>query len=107
MRPSWLVAALFVSCSQGSPAPPALTVAAGSPVADPPPVSMQLEPVNCSLATGYRGSVSGLPVFARLASEGARLHGRYFYERTGSDISLEGSLSDQGDLHLVEGDAAA
>jgi hypothetical protein len=49
----------------------------------------------------------GLPVFARLAREGTRVWGRYFYESKGIDLAVEGSLSDDGSLHLVEGDAAA
>ena len=58
------------------------------------------------MAAGYRGVVLGLPVFARLAVDGSRVHGRYFYERTGIDLPLHGSLAPDGAVHLVEGSAA-
>ena len=54
-----------------------------------------------------RGAWRDNPVFARLGLNGARLHGRYFYERIGVDIALEGSLAPDGALSLVEGPSGA
>jgi hypothetical protein len=42
-------------------------------------------------------------VFARLGLDGARLHGRYLYERIGKDIALEGTAQTSGAVHFVEG----
>jgi hypothetical protein len=61
--------------------------------------------VPCSLSGSYRGEVLGAPVFARLVQEGKRVHGRYFYDRVGIDIALEGTI-DQDTFTLREGDAA-
>jgi hypothetical protein len=46
-------------------------------------------------------------VFARLGVDGARLHGRYFYEQVGVDIALDGSVTPAGAVHLVEGNPRA
>ncbi len=108
MRLSWVVVALLLSCSRESRAPGvSLVVASGSPTTEPPAPPSPPEPIACPIAAGYRGRVMGLPVFARVAREGTRLSGRYFYESKGIDLALDGSLSDDGTLHLVEGDAAA
>jgi hypothetical protein len=105
MRAPWLGLGLLMSCSRPSHAPEvALVVPTGSPA---PEVPAPPEPVACWIAAGYRGAVLGLPVFVRLARDGGRLHGRYFYERSGIDIALDGSLSDDGTMHVVEGPAAA
>jgi hypothetical protein len=84
----------------------AVVVPPASPAPEAPPSSPHA-PVTCWIAAGYRGTVLGLPVFVRLARDGTHLHGRYFYERTGIDLALDGSLSDDGTLHLVEGSATA
>lgn len=112
MRLPWLVmpfvATLPASCSRGPPAPSvALVVASGPPATAPTSPQEPPDSLACSIAAGYRGQVLGLPVFARLAREGTGLRGRYFYERTGLDLPLQGSLSDDGTLHLVEGGAVA
>jgi hypothetical protein len=108
MRPSWLVVALLAACSRESHQLGVSLVAASSPpTTETPAPPSPPEPVACPIAAGYRGRVLGLPVFARLAREGASLSGRYFYEHKGIDLGLQGSLSDDGTLHLVEGDAAA
>jgi len=120
MRPSWLAVALLfslvfsfaLSCSRAAPTSGLARVAAsatpGSPASPTLPGPPALpDPAACWIAAGYRGAVLGLPVFVRLARDGARLHGRYFYERTGIDIALDGALSDDGTLHLVEGPASS
>jgi hypothetical protein len=110
MRLAWFALGLLASCSRQSPAPDASVPVASDPstIARPaPPSSSTAEPVACPIAAGYRGHMLGLPVFARLAREGMRLSGRYFYESKGVDLALQGSLSDEGTLHLVEGDMAA
>lgn len=58
----------------------------------------------CTLAAGYRGTVDGQRVFARLGRDGSRLHGRYFYERAGIDLRLEGWITDANAVQLTEGD---
>jgi hypothetical protein len=55
------------------------------------------------VASGYRGFVLQQPVYARLAREGGRLYGRYFYERIGVDIALEGLASAGVSIALTEG----
>jgi hypothetical protein len=118
MRPSWLALALLLSCSRETPTSGLAIVAtsdtagsSGSPTGATPPAAPgpapAREPTACWVAAGYRGAVLGLPVFVRLARDGARLHGRYFYERTGIDIALDGALSEDGTLHLVEGPASS
>jgi hypothetical protein len=58
----------------------------------------------CEPATaGYHGVVLGQPVYARLEREGTRLRGRYFYEKIGVDIALEGSVSPGLSVSLKEG----
>jgi hypothetical protein len=48
--------------------------------------------------------VLGHPVFARLALEGTRLYGHYFYDKVGTDLPLEGTLA-AGAIDVVEGPA--
>ncbi len=112
MRPSWLPLVLLLACSREPPTSGlAIVAASASPSPAPPPAlaepAASRETPACWLAAGYRGAVLGLPVFVRLAHDGTRLHGRYFYERMGIDIALEGALSEDGSLHLVEGPASS
>jgi hypothetical protein len=79
-------------------------VPAGSSDSGAPPT--ESKPA-CTIASGYRGQVLGVNVFARLGLDGARLHGRYFYERVGVDIALEGSVAPDGTMHFIEGDPKA
>lgn len=58
----------------------------------------------CPLAAGYRGTVLTHRVFARLGRDGSRLYGRYFYEHSGIDLRLDGSLSGDDVVHLTEGE---
>ncbi|HEX8794596.1 MAG TPA: hypothetical protein VF765_26805 [Polyangiaceae bacterium] len=97
--------ALAVACSRGSPPAPPPDPAPALPLvvqAAPAP-----KPDPCSLAAGYRGSVMGHRVFARLAREGSRLYGRYFYEHSGIDLRLDGTLSAANAVHLTEGEPDA
>jgi hypothetical protein len=71
---------------------------ASSPASARPPSA----PIACALALGYRGTVVGQPVFARLGVGGPGVHGRYFYERSGIDIALAGKLSTSGVLAMTE-----
>ncbi len=57
----------------------------------------------CETASGYRGLVLGQPIYARLAQDGSRLYGRYFYEKVGVDIALNGSASADLSVVLTEG----
>jgi hypothetical protein len=61
-------------------------------------------PTVCPLAAGYRGTVLGHRVFARLGRDGTRLYGRYFYEHAGIDLRLDGTLSGSNAVQLTEGE---
>jgi hypothetical protein len=108
-----LLGVLIVGCSKPSTpvqpaasapiaalAPSATTTAAAAPSATPPPG----KPVACVLAPGYRGTVLGHAVYARIGvgGAGAAVRGRYFYESSGIDIALAGTLSTSGDVALTE-----
>jgi hypothetical protein len=56
----------------------------------------------CFTAGGYRGKVLDAPVFARVEESRGLLRGRYFYERIGVDIALEGRVAEDGKLELRE-----
>jgi hypothetical protein len=88
--------------SVASPAPSADPAApsASSPVAPPSPPPRTPGP--CVFASGYRGTVAGLPVFARLGKTPQGVQGRYFYERVGTDIALRGKLAPDGAITLTE-----
>jgi hypothetical protein len=58
----------------------------------------------CSIADGYQGMVAGQKVFARLGLSGSSLHGRYFYDKSGIDIPLAGTITAGNALRLLEGD---
>ncbi len=88
--------------SAAAPAASVPSAAASAGVPGAPEV-----PVPCWSASGYRGEVAGLPVFARLGLDGRKIRGRYFYERVGTDIALGGSLSGAGDVTLTEGPPGA
>jgi len=77
------------------PAPPAVLLSHPAEVQKPEP---------CPLAAGYRGTVLGHRVFARLGRDGSRLYGRYFYEHAGIDLRLDGSLSGENAVQLTEGE---
>jgi hypothetical protein len=42
-------------------------------------------------------------VYARLARNGPRLYGRYFYDKVGVDIALDGSVTSDSSIALTEG----
>src|ERR1700722_6733464 len=65
---------------------------------EPPPVAP------CAIADGYQGTVAGQKVFARLGLSGSSLHGRYFYDKSGIDIPLGGTITAGNALRLLEGD---
>jgi hypothetical protein len=94
---------LLLACSRGSGG-------AAAPAPDPSPsvaaatLAVVPEPTPCALATGYRGTVLGHRVFARLGRDGSRLYGRYFYEHSGIDLRLDGSISAHDALQLGEGE---
>lgn len=95
--------AVLLACSRGSEAaPPPPTTDAAPPPAQPA-AEMQ-KPAPCPLAAGYRGTVMGHRVFARLGRDGSRLYGRYFYEHTGIDLRLDGSISGENGVQLTEGE---
>jgi hypothetical protein len=101
MRP--LIFALLLGCKTAAPTvetPVQRTDASGT-VSPTQPV---LAP-SCTIGGAYQGQVLGAPVFARLAQEGTRVHGRYFYARVGIDLALTGTIED-GVLKLREGDAS-
>src|SRR5579859_3719053 len=106
-----LTVAALCDCSRSriGPAPEASASASLSPAlrdAALPPATASATlppPAPCAPASGYRGEVLGVPVLARLGLDGARLHGRYLYERIGKDIALEGTAQPSGAVHLVEG----
>ena len=103
MRPTtvWL-AALVAACTRGGEAAP--------PPPDPAPPALLAHPAEvqkpepCPLAAGYRGTVLGHRVFARLGRDGSRLYGRYFYEHAGIDLRLDGSISGENAMQLTEGE---
>ena len=88
--------------SSPSPPSPAAPATSAAPVVPLATASPPTAPFPCVLAAGYRGTVAGQPVFARLGSGGKGVHGRYFYERVGTDIALDGTLSRAGVLELTE-----
>jgi hypothetical protein len=117
-RIAWGLAANLLACSrvllpappQGSPAGTVPAPSSPEAPAAPTPVDQVTRPsaasaatASCGTATGYRGSVMRQPVYARLARDGTRLHGRYFYEKVGVDIALEGSTSADFSIALTEG----
>jgi hypothetical protein len=102
--------AVAVGCSRApgassAPAPPSGIASAPSPAVGASSGNADA-PAPCSIAAGYRGSVAGQPVFARLVREGSALHGRYFYERVGVDLPLDGTLTGNGGVLLTEGPAS-
>jgi hypothetical protein len=99
------------ACSKASrgadpePVTPVTVTSASAAPASSPASSASARPsapVACALALGYRGTVVGQPVFARLGVGGPGVHGRYFYERSGIDIALAGKLSTSGALSMTE-----
>lgn len=126
LRPRLGVSALLGVALAGcnKPSAPAATVASAqapsaasasasaSAAAAAPSTPSAAKPVACVLAPGYRGMVLGHPVFGRLGVNGApaqgssapgvAVHGRYFYESTGVDIALAGTVSASGDVALTE-----
>jgi hypothetical protein len=64
-------------------------------VAAPAPTPVSLAAV---IATEFRGSIGKSPIVVRLRNDGAKLHGKYFYENVGVDIALEGAIDG---THLV------
>jgi hypothetical protein len=103
MRPTTLSLAALLACSRGvavAPLPPD-----GAPALEVPLAAKQTPaPEPCPLAAGYRGTVEGHRVFARLGRDGARLYGRYFYEHAGIDLRLDGTLSGANAVQLTEGE---
>jgi hypothetical protein len=99
--------AVLLACSRGGKAAP--------PPPDPPPAvavavapaAVVARPTPCPLAAGYQGTVVGHRVFARLGRDGSRLYGRYFYEHSGIDMRLDGSLTGENALQLTEGDVGS
>lgn len=111
-RGAALLATLAIACSRqtvgvdpASSAAPTPSPRAPAVASTSPPVLASAptgDPGPCRVAPAYRGDVAGQPVFARLARAGPHLHGRYFYERVGVDIALTGTLTDGGEVVLVE-----
>ena len=114
---AWLlVAGACAGCTKGPASqhsipnvPVAGATVASTPIAPATSASPEAPPVAAHTAkcdafpAGFRGSVFGLPVLARLTREGSRVRGRYFYEKIGVDIALAGTLSPDGTLRLAEG----
>lgn len=97
------VAAVLLGGCKGEP-PPAeapRVVAAGAPRK-----TEALSATRCFTASGYRGKVLDVPVFARVEESRGQLRGRYFYERIGVDIALEGRVAEGGKIELREKDGA-
>jgi len=104
MRPTTVwIAALAIGCTRGGEAAPPPPDPAPPPVLLARPAEVQ-KPDPCPLAAGYRGTVLGHRVFARLGRDGSRLYGRYFYEHAGIDLRLDGSLSGANAVQLTEGE---
>lgn len=53
----------------------------------------------------FRGSIGDSRLQMTLNRDGDKLSGTYFYQKVGSDISLKGSISAQGDFTLQEFDS--
>jgi hypothetical protein len=105
MRSTTTVAlAALLACSRGSEAAPPQADPALAVQVQVQPAQPVLKPDPCPLAAGYRGTVLGHRVFARLGRDGARLYGRYFYEHSGIDMRLDGTVSDANAVQLAEGE---
>lgn len=54
----------------------------------------QAERIKALSGEGFRGTVGSAPAVMRLQLRGEKLQGRYFYEKFGRDIDIEGTLKD-------------
>jgi hypothetical protein len=61
-----------------------------------PSASAAASPPRAQLADAYRGQIGALPIVVRLNQSGTALTGSYFYEKNGTDLTLEGELQDGG-----------
>ncbi|WP_437980883.1 hypothetical protein [Sorangium sp. So ce117] len=96
--------AVAKAAASAAPSPSARAVGvAPAPAASAAPAPQSA----CALERGFHGTIGPkLEVFARLERDGGTVWGRYFYAHVGVDIPLAGSVTDAGELALVEGDPA-
>jgi hypothetical protein len=104
MRLITLSLAALVACSRGVEAAPPPEAGPAVQIQQLPLAAVRIAEQPCPLAAGYRGTVEGHRVFARLGRDGSRLYGRYFYEHSGIDLRLDGSISRENTLQLAEGE---
>ncbi len=86
----------------GRPSPSNVVTVSAAPVPPPTRPASRCE----TFPAGFRGTIFGLPVLARLAHQGDAVRGRYFYETIGVDIALKGTLAADGSLRRAEGPEA-